>query len=81
MAVLNLQIGDATRILDTDDLTLGFFEDLETYQESKKTKDLITTLIALLSLDRDQARQVTMRQWLDMAQTIGQAATVPPTSA
>ena len=82
MAVITIRIGDEiARDINTDDLTLGFFEDLETYQETKKTKDLITTLIDLLALERAHVRQVTIKQWVELAQQIGRASEVPPTSA
>lgn len=81
MAVLTITINETARTVDTDDLTLGFFEDLETAQASGKMKDFIPVLAGLLGVDRETARAVTMRQWQTIAQSMREAATVPPTSA
>ena len=64
-----------------DDLTLGFFQDLERAQETGKMKDFIPVLAGLLGVDRAAAREVTMRQWQQIAAAMREAATVPPTSA
>lgn len=81
MAVLTITINDAARTVDTDDLTLGFFEDLEVAQASGKMRDFIPVLAGLLGATREEARQVTMRQWQQIAASMREAATVPPTSA
>ena len=81
MAVLSITINGTARSVDTDDLTLGFFEDLEAAQASGKMRDFLPVLAGLLAIDRTEARQITLKQWRAIAQSFTEAAAVPPTSA
>ena len=41
MALLNVTINGTERQIDTDDLTIGFYEDLEQAQATGKMRDFI----------------------------------------
>ena len=81
MAALSITINETVYRVDTDDLTLGFYEDLERAQETGKMRDFIPVLAGMLGLDALGARAITLRQWRDIAAAMQEAATVPPTSA
>lgn len=81
MAVLTITINETPRSVDTDDLTLGFFEDLEQAQASGKMRDFLPVLMGLLGIEREEARQITLAQWRTIAESFKEAAAVPPTSA
>ena len=81
MAVLTLTINERVYRVDTDDLTLGFYEDLERAQETGKMRDFIPVLSGMLGIEPASARAITLRQWRDIAEAMQTAATVPPTSA
>jgi hypothetical protein len=81
MAVLTLTVNETVYRVDTDDLTLGFYEDLERAQETGKMRDFIPVLSGMLSIEPANARAITLRQWREIAEAMQAGAAVPPTSA
>jgi hypothetical protein len=81
MAMLSVTINGQERQIDTDDLTIGFYEDLEQAQASGKMRDFIPVLAGMLQISREEVREITLRQWKEIAESFSRAAAVPPTSA
>lgn len=69
------------RVIDPDAISLGFFEDIETAQESGKWRDLIPALAGLLDLPRAAVRQVSIAQFKRIALALQEAGQVPNESA
>lgn len=70
-----------TVTIDPDEITLGFQEDLEAAQESKRWKVLLPVFEELLGLTHDEARAITNKQFREMATAMQdatkEATTVP----
>jgi len=81
MALLNVTINGTERQIDTDDLTIGFYEDLEQAQASGKMRDFIPVLAGMLQIDRAEVREITLKQWREIAASFERAVAVPPTNA
>jgi hypothetical protein len=81
MALLNVTINGTERQIDTDDLTIGFYEDLEQAQATGKMRDFIPVLAAMLQIDRAEVREITLKQWKEIASSFERAVAVPPTNA
>ena len=81
MAMLSVTINGQERQIDTDDLTIGFYEDLEQAQASGKMRDFIPVLAGMLQISREEVREITLRQWKEIAASFERAVAVPPTSA
>lgn len=79
MATITFTINETVRQIDTDDMTIGFYEDLEQAQASGKMKDFIPVIAGMLGLDRDEVRQITLGQWKMIAESFSRAAVVDPT--
>ena len=80
MAIITLTINETLRQIDTDDMTIGFYEDLESAQTSGKMRDFIPVIAGMLGLDRDEVRQITLGQWKTIAESFSRAAVVNPTN-
>lgn len=59
-----------TITVDTDDLTLGFLEDIQEAQDTKKQKHLNAALASFLGLTRDEVRAMTNRQFMQLARAL-----------
>lgn len=80
MAIIDLTIDGVTRRIDTDDLSLGFFADLEAFQESQRARDLLPALASLLDIPPETARKLTLRQVQQISAAIAEAAKGNPTT-
>ena len=80
MAIITFTINETVRQIDTDDMTIGFYEDLESAQTSGKMKDFVPVIAGMLGLDRDEVRQITLGQWKTIAESFSRAAVVNPTN-
>ena len=80
MAIITFTINETVRQIDTDDMTIGFYEDLESAQTSGKMRDFIPVIAGMLGLDRDEVRQITLGQWKTIAESFSRAAVVNPTN-
>lgn len=80
MATLTIIVNGTPRTIDTDDLTIGFYEDLEQAQMSGKMRDFIPVIASMIGLSHEEVREITLRQWKEIAQSFQQAAVVPPTN-
>lgn len=80
MAIITFTINETVRKIDTDDMTIGFYEDLESAQTSGKMRDFIPVIAGMLGLDRDEVRQITLGQWKTIAESFSRAAVVNPTN-
>jgi hypothetical protein len=69
-----------TRPIDPDELPLGFIEDLEATTDGKWSA-VIPLLMSLLDLSREEAREITMKQFKEISGAvqvaITEATTVP----
>lgn len=70
-----------TRTVDPDALSLGFLEDMEAAQESKRWRDLIPAIAGLLNLTREQTRHVSIGQFKQITAALNSAGQVDPTPA
>ncbi|HEX6293371.1 MAG TPA: hypothetical protein VFZ66_29590 [Herpetosiphonaceae bacterium] len=68
-------------IVDPDEITLGFMEDMETAQETGKWRDLFKPMGEMLDLSRDELRAITNKQFRElttaMQSSITEQTTVP----
>jgi hypothetical protein len=61
-------------IIDPEDITLGFLEDMEEAQATNKYKPMRTALCSLLRLSAEEGRALTMRQFRQIGEALNQAA-------
>lgn len=59
---------------DPEEITLGFLEDMEAAQESKKWSDLNRAIAGMLDLSRDEVRALTQKQFKEIGAAIQEAA-------
>lgn len=69
------------RTVDPEALSLGFLEDMEAAQESKRWRDLIPAVAGLLGLTREQTRHVSIGQFKQITAALNAAGQVDPTPA
>ena len=87
MAVVQIDVtlSDGTEknyTFDPDEVTLGFLEDLEHAQETKKLRDIMPIIAQFLGMSRDEARQIKNRDWQAIQHAMVAATNgVNPTSA
>lgn len=67
-------------VIDPEDLTLGFLENLERAQESGKWRDMIPAIAEMFRLTVDESRAITLRQWRAMGAALKEAAESPNVS-
>lgn len=68
-------------IVDSDKLTVGFFEDLEAAQETGKIAPIVRAYSELLGIDKADLRKLTMKQFAQLAERISKSVNVPNESA
>lgn len=64
-----------TITIDPEGITLGFLEDLEAAQETRKWAPIKSAICELLDLTADEGRQITMRQFKALSVAMQGAAT------
>ena len=71
--------GGATReiVIDSDEITLGFQEDMQRFAETNRVADFRAALQDFLSLTEPEARALTQRQVRDIAEAIRAASESP----
>ncbi len=71
--------GGATReiVVDSDDITLGFQEDMQRFQESGKIAVFRSALQAFLGITEDEARALTARQIREIGTAMNAAGESP----
>ncbi len=78
MAVITLEIdigaGPRQVVIDPENITLGFLEDMEEAQATSKYKPMRTALCSLLRLSDEEGRALTMRQFKQIGQALNDAA-------
>ena len=60
--------------IDSDNLSMGFLEDLEAAQETGKLRALMQAYETLLGLTHAEARQLTQRQFREIAEALRMAS-------
>ena len=81
MIRLEIDIGSGPRevVIDPEDITLGFLEDMEEAQATNKYKPMRQALCSLLRLSNEEGRALTMRQFKLIGQALNDAATAQNT--
>lgn len=77
MIAIDIDTGQGARRveIDPEDITLGFLEDIEEAQSSGKWAPLRSAVGSLLKLSREESRALTLRQFKQIAQSIGATVT------
>ena len=67
-----------TITVDTDDLTLGFLEDMQEAQDTGKWRPLNSAIASFLGLSHDEVRAITAKQFRQIAEALSGATQGAP---